>query len=159
MNKRLTSYLRDNRDHIIENWLMESDLPPPTDRSECEGSVPVAFLEGVFDRVLERISGSQPACHCGTANQKVELRQILGVTCACQTNRLRGHVCLELHEAGIRAFGAIMHDSWDAQQEFNDFDRENSLKAINEALAWIFSQEIFRCPHRVGKQDCPFTLN
>ena len=159
MNKRLCSYLRDNRDHIIENWVMESDLPPPADHTECEGSVPVAFLEGVFERILERIGGEKPACHCVSESHKVELRQILGVTCACQTNRLRGHVCLELHEAGIRAFGAIMQDNWDSQHEFNEFDRENSLKAINEALAWIFGQEIFRCPHRVGKQDCPFTLN
>ncbi|WP_309387142.1 hypothetical protein [Cerasicoccus frondis] len=159
MNRRLVSYLRDNRDHIIENWLTECDLPPPPAHAECEGSVPVAFLEGTFDRILERISGEKAQCHCPSHKTRLTMTDVLGVTCACQTNRLRGYVCLELHEAGIRAFHEIMNDNWDSQREFNDFDREAALKLINESLAWIFGQEIFRCPNRIGKDDCPFTLN
>lgn len=158
MNQRLVSYLRDNRDFIIENWLTEADLPPPENASGCEGSVPVAFLDGVFDRVLDRISGRHE-CHCQDHKHQVAFSQVLGVTCACQTHRLRGHVCLELHEAGARAFNAVFSDNWDAEGEFNQLDRESGLRQINEALAWIFGQEIFRCPKRIGKADCPFSLN
>ncbi|WP_309396401.1 hypothetical protein [Cerasicoccus maritimus] len=159
MNKRLVSYLRDNRDHIIENWLTESDLPPPVVNSDSEGSVPVVFLEEVFDHVLGRIGGREAVNLLAGESPRMHLQDILGVTCACQTERERGYVCVELHEAGVRAFGAVLSDNWDTQHEFTDFDREQSLRLINEALAWIFGQEIFRCPHRIGKDDCPFYLN
>ncbi|GHC05351.1 hypothetical protein [Cerasicoccus arenae] len=159
MNKRLVGYLQDNRDHIIEDWLTESELPAPVGAQAANGSVPVAFLESVFDRVLNRIKGK--TCKCGGTGEcaKLKLGDILGVTCACQTYRLRGHVCLELHEAGARAFMGIFSDTWDIQGEFNELDREASMKLIGEALDWIFSQEIFRCPQRTENEDCPFILN
>ncbi len=159
MNERLVNYLQDNRDFIIENWLTEADLPPPEGASSYEGSAPVAFLEGLFERVIDRISGRASTCRGPNNDQEVTFKDVLGVTCVCQTHRLRGHVCLELHEAGIRAFDAVFNDHWDSEREFNEFDRELGLRVINESLSWIFSQEIFHCPHRVGKEDCPFTLN
>lgn len=157
MNKRLVSYLQDNRDFIIENWLTEADLPPPAGRAGCEGSVPVAFLEGVFDRVVNRISGKRVSPY--DENDRIEFNDVLGVTCACQTDRVRGHVCLELHEAGARAFASVFNDDWDPQGEFNELDREMSLRIINETLAAIFSKEIFRCHGRIDNLKCPFTLN
>jgi len=159
MNQRLVSYLKDNRDFIIENWLTEADLPPPSSVATRQGSVPVAFLEGLFDRVIERIGGPNGQCHCVTPRQKVEFKDVLGVTCACQTHRLRGHVCQELHESGVRAFSAVFVDEWDPQGELNQFDRETGLRVINETLSFVFGQEIFHCPKRTGNQSCPFTLN
>lgn len=158
MNRRLVSYLQDNRDFIIENWLTEADVPPPAGANGCEGSVPVAFLEGLFERVVDRLSG-RDRCHCPGETKKLAFDDVLGVTCACQTQRLRGHVCLELHDAGLRAFTKVFEDEWDPQGEFNQLDRETSLRLVHESLANIFSQEVFQCPHRPGKQDCPFTLN
>lgn len=158
MNQRLVSYLEDNRDFIIETWLTEADLPPPQGVNGCEGSVPVAFLESLFDRVLDRLCGREN-CHCPDEKRRVQFREVLGVTCACQSNRLRGHVCLELHDSAVRAFQAVFVDEWDPEGEFNQFDREMGLRAVHESLSFIFGQEIFGCPKRVGNAKCPFTLN
>ena len=54
MHARLVSYLQDNRDQIIENWLTEVEIPPPAGATDGEGGVvPYEFFTTAFDSVIE----------------------------------------------------------------------------------------------------------
>lgn len=160
MRTRLVNYLKDNRDQIIENWLTETDLPLPEALSKlpgCKGTVPLAFLEGNFEQVLNRIS-EQP-CNCGALVGTLHLDDFLEVTCACTNRKLGGRVCVELHESGLRAFTSVLNDNWDVHEEFNHLDREYCASLINEALSKTFASEIGRCQHKHERSDCPFVAH
>lgn len=154
MHTRLVSYLQDNRDQIIENWLTEVEVPAPTESLGGEdGVVPYAFLAGTFDSVLEMIkNGRRQEERSGS----VHLENFLGITCACKERCFGGRVCLELHEAGLEAFMSVFESSWDTEHEFNALDRKCSKDLINQALSGIFGNEIASCPHRKTRNDCPF---
>ncbi len=184
MHQRLVSYLRDNRDQILENWLTEVDLPLPDLDSAlngCQGTVPLAFLEGAFDRVLERLEGKPCTCHrengqastngkngsqsCNGhngshgCNGHLHLDNFLNVTCACRIRRVGGRVCIELHLAGLRAFQSVFVDGWDASEDFNDFERARCNELIHHALSSVFGDEVQACEHRHARPDCPFAIN
>lgn len=159
MNERLVSYLKDNRDQILENWITEADLPLPESTpttNGCHGTVPLAFLESTFDRILGRLSGH--ACNCPKEENgpEMHLDDILNVTCACKSQRFGGRVCMELHDSGLRAFMSVLNDTWDTEGEFSKLDRECSADLINHALAWNFGQEVTNCQHKLERKDCPF---
>ncbi|NBB78690.1 MAG: hypothetical protein GVY36_04495 [Verrucomicrobia bacterium] len=154
MHTRLVSYLQDNRDQIIENWLTEVEVPAPARSPGGEdGVVPYAFLADAFDSVLGVIrDGRGPDVRSGT----MHLENFLGITCECEERCFGGRVCMELHDAGLEAFMSVFESSWDTEHEFNAFDREYSKDLINQALSGFFGQEIERCPHRQSRNDCPF---
>lgn len=182
MHERLISYLRDNRDQIIENWLTAADLPLPANAIPFEGvqgTVPLAFLEGTFERILSRIEGAPCRCNGHAKRQqpleeeepqgfypKVEtngnghlhLDDFLNVTCACALRRVGGRVCIELRNSGIEAFFSVFENGWDAEAEFNDFERERCKELISNALTATFGDEVQTCQHRHERVDCPFAL-
>lgn len=154
MHTRLVSYLRDNRDQIIENWLTEVEVPPPLrSQGTQEGVVPYAFLAEAFDSVLRVIkNGREQHERSGS----VHLENFLGITCECKERCFGGRVCMELHDAGLEAFMSVFDSSWDTEHEFNALDRECGKDLINQALSGFFGQEIESCPHRKSRNDCPF---
>jgi len=166
MHDRLCAYLRDNRDQILEHWLTEAELPLPeeTNQTAVMGAVPLAFLEGAFDRVLATIAGKP--CRCNGhdwrklhhAEGAMHLDDFLNVTCACRIQKFGGRVCLELQKAGFLAFTSVFNREWDAGAEFNDDERVRSAELINEALAATFGQEVLICKHRLERPDCPFSV-
>ncbi|MGB0416032.1 MAG: hypothetical protein ACPGKS_04230 [Coraliomargarita sp.] len=155
MHEHLLSYLRDNRDQILENWLTEVDIPAaPTAGADCKaGVVPLAFYSEAFDSVLEVIrTGAAPK---GTF-QSVHLDDFLGVSCACKQRCFGGRVCIELHDAGLQAFMSVFDDDWDADHEFNELDRECCADVINHALSGFIANEIDHCRYKDFRHDCPF---
>lgn len=157
MHARLISYLRDNRDQILENWLTEAEVPSPLQPvANEEGVVPYAFLAGAFDSILEVIE-------CGERQEPfrpgVHLEDFLGVTCDCKERCFGGRVCMELHDAGLVAFMSVFDAAWDTEHEFNALDRECSKDLINHALSGFFGREIEQCPHRQSRNDCPFVTH
>lgn len=157
MHARLVSYLRDNRDQIIENWLTEVDIPAPIESNGADrGVVPYEFLTSSFDSVLEILK-------CGPAAKAnpdgLRLNQFLGLTCDCKERDFGGRVCMELHDAGLQAFMGVFDDEWDAEHEFNELDRECSKDLINHALSGFFGQEIETCHHKTFRSDCPFVAH
>lgn len=154
MHTRLVSYLQDNRDQIIENWLTEVEVPTPAEHpGSRDGVVPYAFLAEAFDSVLGVIRNGR------TQHEQaggVHLRDFLGITCDCKERCFGGRVCMEIHEAGLVAFMSVFASNWDTEHEFNALDRECSKDLINQALSGFFGQEIERCPHRKTRNDCPF---
>lgn len=156
MHTRLVSYLRDNRDHIIENWLTEAEIPAPQDSPfDCggEGVVPYAFFASAFDEVVERLENG-PDARPGDAS--THLSAFLGLTCDCQQRCFGGRVCMELHDSGLTAFMSVFVDDWDTAHEFSQLDRECSEDLINHALSGFFGKEIELCAHRLFRTDCPF---
>lgn len=157
MSKRLVSYLQDNRDQILENWLTEADLPLPDsadDADGCHGTVPLSFLENAFAQVIHKLPGG--SCNCDQKQQGLHLDDILNVTCNCTSRRFGGRVCIELHESGLRAFMSVFHDSWDTEGEFSGLDRKCCADLINHALSGTFGDEVSRCQHKHERSDCPF---
>jgi hypothetical protein len=159
MHARLISYLKDNRDQIVETWLLEAEMPTiPTDQppsATCPTGVPLEFLTQTFDRALDVIASGQapekkaPGMH---------LDDILGVTCTCKQRTMGGRVCIELHDSGLVAFLSVFDANWDASGEFSEFDREHFADLINHALSGVFSSEIEHCHYKHFRSDCPFVI-
>lgn len=168
MHERLVNYLRDNRDQILESWLTEADLPLPPNAipfDGMQGTVPLAFLEDVFERLLKRISGEPCNCHghkgadgCN-GHKALHLDDFLNITCACSLRRMGGRVCIELHQSGRQAFHSIFENGWDAGEEFNEDERKHCLERIDNALASTFGEEVGGCRHSLERPDCPFRLH
>jgi len=155
MHARLVSYLQDNREQIIENWLAETEVPAPrgSPTEDAEGVVPCAFFAGAFDRVLQRLAhGSEVQEDRG----QIHLNALLGLTCDCKQRAFGGRVCMELHDSGLAAFMSVFAEDWDTEHEFNELDRECSKDLINHALSGFFGREIELCLHRTFRVDCPF---
>jgi hypothetical protein len=156
MHLRLVSYLRDNRDQIIENWLTEAEIPSPQGGSAefmGEGVVPYAFFASAFEDVVARLEGGSTA---KSADDAAHLSSFLGLTCECKQRCFGGRVCMELHDSGLMAFMSVFADDWDAAHEFSELDRECSKDLINHALSGFFGREIELCAHRIFRKDCPF---
>ena len=155
MHQRLVSYLQDNREHIIENWLTEAVIPAPqgSPTEDGEGVVPYAFFAGAFDSVVQRLArGADAKEDSGLTH----LNAFLGLTCDCKQRAFGGRVCMELHDSGLTAFMSVFAEDWDTDHEFNDLDRECSKDLINHALSGFFGREIELCLHRTFRVDCPF---
>lgn len=156
MHARLVSYLQDNREYIIENWLTEAEIPAPQGTlTDCgdEGVVPYAFFSGAFDSVVQRLALGAEA---GNVNEITHLNAFLGLTCDCKQRAFGGRVCLELHDSGLTAFMSVFAADWDTEHEFSELDRECSKDLINHALSGFFGREIELCLYRTFRADCPF---
>lgn len=157
MRARLLSYLRDNRDQIIENWLTETEVPAPIQSTGAEGgTVPYEFFTSAFSAILDTIANETDG---PTAQQVGHLNQFLGKTCDCRERCSGGRVCLELHESGLRAYMSVFDEDWDAEREFDELDREHSKGLINRALSAFFGREIEHCSQRTLRNDCPFVAH
>lgn len=156
MHARLVSYLQDNRDQIIENWLTEAEIPAPISGQAAgaeEGVVPYAFFSGAFDSVLQRLARGSEA---PDTPELTHLNAFLGLTCDCKQRAFGGRVCMELHDSGLTAFMSVFGEDWDTEHEFSELDRECSKDLINHALSGFFGKEIELCLHRTFRVDCPF---
>ena len=154
MHLRLVSYLRDNRDQIIENWLTAVEVPAPAEAGDgTEGVVPYAFFTAAFDAVLDLIENGPAAKDPADVSH---LNRFLGITCDCRARCFGGRICMELHDSGLQAFMSVFEDTWDAEHEFNQFDRECNQDLINHALSGFFGREIDHCPQKNSRRDCPF---
>lgn len=154
MHARLVSYLRDNRDQIIENWLTEVEIPAPAGSTEWEsGMVPYVFFTATFDAVLEIIHQGRPL---GALPKGSHLNHFFGITCDCKERCFGGRVCIELHDSGLAAFMSVFADEWDAEHEFNELDRDDSKNLINHALSGFFGHEIELCHRKTFRHGCPF---
>jgi len=156
MHARLVSYLKDNRDQIIENWLTEADIPAPVESGTGEGVVPYAFFAGAVDEVVQQIELGPDAKR---ESRITHLNSFLGITCDCKARCFGGRVCMELHDSGLNAFMSVFNDAWDAEHEFNELDRECNKDLINHALSGFFGHEIDLCQHKAFRSDCPFAAH
>jgi hypothetical protein len=160
MHARLVSYLSDNRDQIIENWLTEVEIPAPLQSTEAEGGVvPYAFFISAFDAVLHTLKhGASPSKEV-SEQPVLHLNHFLGITCECRERCFGGRICMELHDAGLEAYMSVFDEDWDAEHEFNALDREHCKDLINHALSGFFGKEIDLCPHKTFRSDCPFVAH
>jgi hypothetical protein len=150
----MVSYLQDNRDQIIENWLTEVEIPAPIESSGVEGGVvPYEFFTTTFDAVLRVV---ERGAHSKPREGGLHLNSFLGITCDCRARRFGGRVCMELHDSGLKAFMSVFDDEWDTEHEFNALDRKHCKNLINHALSGFFGEEIDLCHHRKLHDDCPF---
>ncbi|MFQ3225798.1 MAG: hypothetical protein ACI8Z5_002063 [Lentimonas sp.] len=157
MHAHLTSYLQDNRDQIIENWLLEAEIPAMrTDQVSSRAGatgMPIEFLSHAFERTLKVIeSGKAPK----NKTDGMHLDDILGTTCTCKQRTMGGRVCMELHDSGLVAFLSVFDTNWDPTHEFSEFDREHFADLINHALSGVVSNEIEHCHYKNFRSDCPF---
>jgi hypothetical protein len=157
MHAHLISYLEDNRDQIIENWLLEAEIPALQSDSTPQGSdssgVPIEFLSHAFDRTLKVIeSGKAPE----GKTEGMHLDDILGTHCTCKQRTMGGRACIELHDSGLVAFLSVFETNWDTTHEFSEFDREHFADLINHALSGVISNEIEHCQYKHFRSDCPF---
>jgi hypothetical protein len=158
MHERLIRYLKDNRDHIVETWLLEAEVPQLNTCGEMSNAsttgVPLSFLTQAFDSTLKVIKNGQAPKQ---RTSGIHLDDILGVTCTCKNRTIGGRVCIELHDSGLVAFMSVLNSNWDATSEFNEFDREHFADLIHHALSGVFSNEINQCQYKRFRTDCPFS--
>lgn len=156
MHERLVNYLRDHRDHIIETWLTEAEVPGPGVARADPGVVPYQFFAQAFDEVLTTLERGAIKAPPEQPPAPSRMNAFLGLTCACRERCMGGRVCMELHDAGLSAFMAVFAHEWDTDQEFNAFDRQQNKEFINHALSGFFGKEIDLCAERLRRDDCPF---
>jgi hypothetical protein len=153
MHARLVSYLRDNRDQVIENWLTEAEVPPPNGATSEGGVVPFAFFADAFESVIKIIdTGELPKENTNFTH----INSFLGATCDCKQRCFGGRICIELHDSGLTAFMSVFDEEWDCDQEFNQLDRTYYQDRINHALSGYFAKEIEHCSRKDFRTDCPF---
>lgn len=158
MHARFVSYLKDNRDQIIENWLLEAEIPLPEGvelEADTSGIIPLAFLSQAFDAVIQGMETGNLPPHRA---DDIHLNDFLGFTCSCKQRCFGGRVCMELHDSGLKAFLSVFDETWDADHEFNQLDRENCTTLINHALSGLIDKEIEICGHKEFRNDCPFAF-
>jgi hypothetical protein len=157
MHTRLVSYLRDNRDQIIENWLTEVEIPAPIESKGADsGVVPYEFFTRALDAILDRI---QHGSNAAIDKNVLHLNHFLGITCDCRERCFGGRVCMELHDSGLHAFMTVFDEEWDAEHEFSPLERESNKDLINHALSEFFGKEIELCQHKTLRNDCPFVAH
>ena len=158
MHERLISYLKDNRDQIIETWLLEAEITPihtshTPSTTTCPAGLPVEFLTQSFDRTVQAIESGQVSEELPAG---MHLDDILGVTSTCKQRTMGGRVCIELHDSGLVAFLSVFDAKWDTAHEFSELDHEQFSELINQALSGVFSTEIKHCEYKNSRSDCPF---
>ena len=153
MHTRLVSYLKDNRDQIIENWLTEAEVPAPEGNATGGGVVPYAFFATAFDSTIQIIETGEFPKEKATFTH---INNFLGATCDCKQRCFGGRVCIELHDSGLSAFMSVFDEEWDCDQEFNQLDRTCCQDRINHALSGYFAREIEHCTRKDSRTDCPF---
>ena len=153
MHARLISYLKDNRDQVIENWLTETEVPTPNGAAAENGVVPYAFFADAFDNIIQIIeTGESPK----DDSKLIHINSFIGATCDCKQRCFGGRVCIELHDSGLNAFMSVFDDEWDCDHEFNHLDRTCCKDRINHALSGYFAREIELCTRKDFRSDCPF---
>ncbi len=156
MQAHLISYLRDNRDQIIENWLTEAELPAASHHEvgcESSGVAPYEYLGQAFDTVLKIIdTGRVPT----TNPDEMHLNDFLGATCTCKARCFGGRVCMELHDSGLKAFMSVFDEDWDADHEFTVIEVAKCEELINHALSGFIGQQVEECNLKQFRTDCPF---
>ena len=160
MHSRFISYLQDNRDQIIENWLTEAEIPAAGNletESSATGVVPYAFFANAFDTVTQILQKGNPTRW--ENNAALHINNFIGLTCDCKQRCFGGRVYMELHESGLEAFMSVFADDWDTDHEFNQLDREHCASMINHALSGFFGREIELCKRKDFRPDCPFVAH
>lgn len=159
MHTRILSYLHDNRDQIIENWLTEAEIPAaerPETGAPAAGVVPYAFFASAFDAVLGILQdGATPR----ESARALHINDFIGMTCDCKQRCFGGRVCMELHESGLQAFMSVFSEDWDTDHEFNQLDRDHCAVLLNHALSGFFGREIELCKRKDFRPDCPFVAH
>lgn len=160
MHTRILSYLHDNRDQIIENWLTEAEIPAaesPNTASSTVGMVPYVFFANAFDAILQILKNGSPLADANPPT--LHINDFIGMTCDCKQHCFGGRVCMELHESGLEAFMSVFSEDWDADNEFNQLDRDHCAERINHALSGFFGREIQLCKRKDFRPDCPFVAH
>jgi hypothetical protein len=161
MHERLISYLKDNRDQILETWLLEAEIPALYGESaDAPADVPLTLFAHAFERTLNVIqtgnSLKEETAFDISNLPDMHLDDILGVTCTCKLGAKGGRVCIALYDSGLIAFLSVLDSNWDADHEFNECDRTQYTHLINHALSTVFTYEIEHCQHKTQRSDCPF---
>ncbi|MEM1222459.1 MAG: hypothetical protein AAGH40_06815 [Verrucomicrobiota bacterium] len=135
MHQHLISYLSDNRDHIIENWLTETQVPEFSEgpeEMELREILHLDFYKRAFESVLTSISTKKSpfffsrAIHIGRHLSIGRFRKKYGFIDQVQNG---------LHEAGLKAFMNVFKEDWDAGSEFSRTDRKYLEDLIGRSLS------------------------
>ncbi|MEM7792522.1 MAG: hypothetical protein AAF546_14050 [Verrucomicrobiota bacterium] len=142
MHQHLISYLKDNRDHIIENWLTETQVPAFSEEYESidlRKLLHLDFYRRAFETVLISIS---------TKKSPFFFSRAIHISCQLSIGRFRrkqsfvGQIQKGLHEAGLKAFMSVFKDDWDAGSEFSRTDRKYLEDLIGRSLAEFLVTEV-----------------
>jgi len=153
MHLHLAQYLKDHKEHILEHWITEADVPSMTHcncSSQSEGIIPLSYLEYSLGQVIHHLEIGHFNTHL--ANE-THLNDFLGHTCVCRDNT---RVCTEIRDSGYVAILSIFSSDWDADHEFDDIDREYASNRIGQILTEFFKSEITLCAEAQDRRDCPF---
>jgi hypothetical protein len=152
MHLHIAQYIDDNREHIIESWLTEAEVPTvscASNESADKGIIPESYLS----QVVEQVSRKLREGHFDLLSQdRIRLNSFLGHTCACRDNV---NVCTEIRDSGYQAFLQIFNDPWDSEHEFDATDRAYASTRIGQILTEFFNQEIQDCSMKTVENSCP----
>lgn len=154
MRDRLSSFLRDNRAQIIELWITEADLPPPYEEDSERGSVPICFLEDMFEELIVRLHSQD-----NSRRLRSHLSDFAQTTFTCRNNNEESCLgCIEIRRAGENAFASVLSEDWDADHEFTLEERANLMSEIRSILAKLACLEMDVCLSDDSlKKLCPFS--
>lgn len=157
MHLQLAQYIKDNKEHILEHWITEAEVPSLTHcncSSGSEGIIPLSYLSYAIDQVITHLQSGK---FTPQSPKEPHLNDFLGHTCICRDN---ARVCTEIRDAGYVAFQVIFSEDWDSEHEFDDVDREYASTRIGQILTEFFKEEITQCAMGARFPNCPQrTLN
>lgn len=153
MHLHLAQYLKDNREHILEHWITEAEVPSLI-HCRCsngsEGIIPLSYLSRAIEQVITKLeTGNFRKLN----ESETHLNDFLGHTCTCRDNT---RVCTEIRDSGYVAFLSIFGEDWDTYHEFDEVDREYASLRISQILSEYFEEEIALCAMGKLRNDCPY---
>lgn len=114
---RLASYLRDNQDEVIENWLTGAAIPEGESLPRGAEHALLEELTIAFEQVMDALVGKVP-------NRRHNRQWAPSL----------------LLQAGVEAFAGVLAEEWDVDAEFSASERAEAIHTIERLLQQIFDE-------------------
>jgi len=149
MHEHLIGYLKDNRDQIVENWLMAANpgALAGEEKNENDSLVSLDFLMEIFDVIIDLIKYERTPRE---VSQKAHSHNPISPTTPTKQDTLAERLCGELCQSGISAFKSVTDETWDSASEFEASTKAYHTEIIALAFKRFFKEGLDRFCSQAG---------
>lgn len=146
MKGSLIAFLRENRSHIIESWLAETDFVGSVDETQGYGAIPYAVIEGLYDDLVALLSGRV------SWRVPPNLASYRGYTFACHGEF---RACAALRRSARVAFVQSIQELSVDDEGLDEADCAAIAGDVQEALDKLIGMQATICALRSPDETCP----
>lgn len=151
MQQKLTTFLRDNADQIIENWLAETALAPVNPATQSIGEISYTAINELF---LATVTYLENPCKPISLHESPQSRPEEHFSCD-----LVLPACSELYRSGQLAMVDAIHELTADAAEFSLEELCQFEQLIQQSLAIVMQQQIHHCKIAEHANFCPFDID